>query len=89
MTGVALPMIRGKSYSEEHGYIEKEIIIRASHTHPYFKEEKSKVYQYIEKETSTTSYAALIKPYHKKKNVRDSFLKLFPNIQVKISDRNS
>ena len=42
--GMASLMIRGKSYSKEHGYMERDILLRASHTNPHFKEEKSKVY---------------------------------------------
>ena len=31
---VSPPMMRGKSHSEEHGYLEREIIMRAYHIHP-------------------------------------------------------
>ena len=56
--------------------MEKDIIMRASHTHPYFKEEKSKFYYYIEMATRTTSYAASINLYQKKKTGRDSYIAL-------------
>ena len=42
--GVAPPIMRGKSYSEDHGFVEKELITRDSHTNPHFKEHNSKVY---------------------------------------------
>ena len=48
----------------------------ASHTHPHFKEDNSKVYYYIHEATRTTSYDASIKPYHKYNNVLDTFLTL-------------
>ena len=76
MPGVAPPMVRWESYSEENGSMEKDIIMRASHTHPYFKEEKSKFYYYIEMATRTTSYAASINLYQKKKTGRDSYIAL-------------
>ena len=50
--------------------------MRASHTHPNLKEYKSKLYYYIEEEISTTSYAASIKTFQKKKKGRDAFLAL-------------
>ena len=61
--------------------MKKEIIMRASHTHPHFKEDNSKVYYYIEETTRTTSYAASVKPYQKKNNGREKFLALFPQYE--------
>ena len=56
--GVAPPMVRCESYSEENGYMDKDLIIRASHTHPHLKEYNSKVYYYIEEAARTMIYAA-------------------------------
>ena len=61
MPGATILMMRGKSYSEEHGSVDKELIMRASHTHPRFKEDNSKVYYYIKEAKMTTRYAASIK----------------------------
>ena len=74
MPGVAPPMTRGESYSGENGSVEKELIMRAPHTHPNSKEYNSKVYYYIEETTRTTSYAASIKTYQNKNNGMDAFL---------------
>ena len=34
--GVAPQIIRWKSYSEDHGSVEKELTMRTSHNHPHF-----------------------------------------------------
>ena len=56
--GVAPLMVRGKSYYEENGYVEKEIIVTAHHNNHHFKEDNSRVYYYIEEETRTPGYYA-------------------------------
>ena len=58
---VALLMARIKSYSEEHGSVEKYIIKRSPHTHPHFKEDKSNMHYYIEYTTRTMRYSEPIK----------------------------
>ena len=62
LPGMVLSIMRGKSCSEEHGSMERKIIMRASHTHPNFKEDNSKAYYYIKKTTRTTMHDASINP---------------------------
>ena len=54
--------------------MEKDLVMRASHTHPNFKEDNSNLYYYIEKATRSPRYAASINPYHKNNNGRDAFI---------------
>ena len=77
VTGVEPTMARGKSNPEKHGSVEKELIKISSNTHPYFKEDNSKVYFYIEEAKSTTCYAASINPLQNNNNGRDIFLAFF------------
>ena len=70
-------MMIGRFYSEEHGSVEKELIMRYSHTRPPFNEDKSKVYYYIKEATRTKFYASSTKSFHKRINGRDAFLEIF------------
>ena len=81
LTGVASLILRGKTYSYKNGSVEKELIMRSSQNHPNFREDNSKVYDHIEEAIRIMRYAALIKPYHKSKNVKGHFSQFFPNIQ--------
>ena len=47
---------------------------RASHTHPRFKEDNSKVHYYIQESTRRTRYSASINPYQNINNGRDAFI---------------
>ena len=80
--GVAPPMIRGKSYSEYHGSVERERIMISSNIHPNFKEYHSKLYYYIYYKTRTTSYDESIKSDQKPNNGRDTFIALVAQYAV-------
>jgi hypothetical protein len=64
----------GTPHSIEHGAIEIELIARASHGHPLFREDNSTMYYKIEEATRATPYAASIKPFQKSKNGRGAWL---------------
>jgi hypothetical protein len=66
----------GTPHSQEHGSIEDELIARASHTNPLYREDNSAVYYKLEEATRATSYAASIKPYQRTKNGRGAWLAL-------------
>jgi hypothetical protein len=66
----------GTPHSTEHGSIEDELISRASHTNPLYREDNSAVYYKLEEATRATSYAASIKPYQRTKNGRGAWLAL-------------
>jgi hypothetical protein len=76
----ATPMIGaqapGAPHSTEHGLVEAELIARASHGHPLFREDNSAVYYKLEEATRGTSYAASIKPFQRTKNGRAAWLAL-------------
>jgi hypothetical protein len=67
----------GTPHSVQHEAINAEMIARASHGHPLFREDNSSVYyNKLEEATRATSYTASIKPYQRTKNGRDAWLAL-------------
>jgi hypothetical protein len=67
------PQAAGTPHSAEHEAIKTELIFRASHVHPLFREDNLAVYYKLEEATRATSYAASIKPYQRTKNGRDAW----------------
>ena len=67
---------QGFPHSIEHGSIESELVARASHTHPLFRDDNSALYYKIEEATRGTTYAASIKPNQRTKNGRGAWLAL-------------
>jgi hypothetical protein len=72
----APPLATNRPHSTEHGSVDAELVARASHDHPLFRDDNSQVYYYLEEATRTTSYAASIKPYQRAKNGRGAWLAL-------------
>ena len=66
----------GAPHSEEHGSIELELVARASHTHPLFREDSAGVYYELEEATRATPCAASIKPHQRTKSGRGAWLAL-------------
>jgi hypothetical protein len=60
-------------YSVEHGSVEGEMIARASHTHPLFRDDNSRVYYLLEEATRGTTYAPSIKPFQRAKDGRGTW----------------
>lgn len=60
-------------HSVDHGSVEAELVARATHTHPLFKDDNAKVYYFIEEATRSTTYAASIKPYQRAKDGRGAW----------------
>ena len=72
---VAVPVLaNGQPYGDEHGSVEAELIARASHNHPLFREDNASVYYLLEEATRSTGYAASIKPFQREKNGRAAWL---------------
>ena len=61
--GAAPPHANSQPHSEEHGLVEMDMIMHASHDHALFCEDNAKVYFKLEEVTCLTMYAASIKPY--------------------------
>ena len=57
-----IPVSENVLHLEEHGSIKNEMITRASHEHPLFKDGNSKVHFLIEEAVRGASCAALLKP---------------------------
>lgn len=76
VAAAAPTLIANMPHSTEHGSIEIELISRAAHTHPLFRDDNSTVYYKLEEATRTTAYAASIKPFQRSKNGRGAWLAL-------------
>ena len=70
------PLVNQQPYSEGHGSVEEELIARANHTHALFRDDNASVYCYLEEATRSTSYAASIKPFQRRKDGRGAWLAL-------------
>jgi hypothetical protein len=55
-------------YSADHGSAEGEMIARASHNHPLFRDDNSAVYYLLQEATRSITYAPTIKPFQCAKN---------------------
>ena len=53
----------GQPHSIEHGSVIEELVARASHGHPLYRDDNSSVYHYLEEATRSTALAASIKPF--------------------------
>ena len=78
-TTVAVPaqaptLLAGEPHSNEHESVEGELVARASHSHPLYRDDNKTVYHHIEEATRSTVYAASIKPFQKKKDGRSAWL---------------
>jgi hypothetical protein len=67
-------LANGQPYAEVYGSVEAELIARASHNHPMFREDNAAVYYLLEEATRSTGYAASIKPFQRQKNGRAAWL---------------
>ena len=65
-----------KPHSEEHGSVEGDLVARASHVHPLYRDDNSAVYYFLEEATRGTSYAASLKPYQRAKDGRGAYFSL-------------
>ena len=63
-------------HTTAHGSVEADMVARASHNHPLFRDDNAEVYYDLEEATQGTSYAASIKPYQRRKDGRGAFLSL-------------
>lgn len=70
---VAPPNDPGYPFAAEFGSVEAELIARASHTHPLYRDDNALLYYFIEEATRGTAYAASIKPFQRTKNGRAAF----------------
>ena len=63
-------------HSIEHGSVKLELVNRASHDHPLFCDNNSKLYYLLEEATRSTQYAASIKPFQRRKDGRGAWFAL-------------
>lgn len=67
---VAPPLLPNRPHSEEHGSVEGELIARASHDHPLYRDDNAQVYYHVEEALRSTVYAPSIKPFQRRKDGR-------------------
>ena len=65
-------LITNMPHSAEHGSVEMELVMRATHTSPLFRTDNAKVCYALEVATRGTQYAASLKPYQRTKNGREA-----------------
>ena len=54
-----------RPHSVQRGSVEHDLVARASHGHPLFGEDNSKVYFLLEESLRSSSFAPLLKPYQR------------------------
>ena len=69
-------LLASMPYSEHHGSVEEELVARANHTDGLYPSDNAAVYYKLEEATRSTTYAASIKPFQRKKNGRAAYLAL-------------
>jgi hypothetical protein len=67
------PLATDQPHSAEAGSIEAELITRASHAHPLFRDDSAAVYYKMEEATRGTTLAASIAPFQRTKDGRGAF----------------
>ena len=60
-------------HTAEYGSVEADLVARATHTHPIYREDNAALYYKLEEATCSTSYAASIKPYQRARNGRGAW----------------
>jgi hypothetical protein len=63
----------GQPHSADAGCIERELIDRASHNHPLFRDDSATVYYKLEEATRGTTFSASIKPFQRTKDGRGAY----------------
>jgi hypothetical protein len=69
-------LAQNQPHSNEHESVEGELVARASHEHALFRDDNASVYHYLEEATRSTTYAASIKPFQRRKDGRGAWLAL-------------
>lgn len=65
-------LMNNMPHSTEHGSVEMELVMRATHASPLFRTDNAKVYYALEVATRGTQYAASLKPYQRTKDGRSA-----------------
>jgi len=72
----APPLAPSMPHSTQFASVEGDLVARASHGHPLYREDNASIYYDLEEATRSTSYAASIKPYQRTKNGRGAWLSI-------------
>ena len=71
--GVAPPLMPNQPYAEAFGSVEEELIARATHTHPLYRDDNASLYFYLEEATRSTMYTSSIQPFSRRKDGRGAW----------------
>ena len=73
LPAVRSPIVGGQPQLIDVGLIDMELIMRASYNHPKYRVDNDKVYFKLEEATRSTRYAASLKPFQYRKDIRGEF----------------
>ena len=78
VTPAAVPPVLATDlpHSTDHGSVEGELIARALHEHPLYRDDNAQVYYDLEIALRSSSYLSSIKPFQRAKNGRDAFFSI-------------
>ena len=73
VAGLCLPLKTDQPYSDKHGSVDDDLIVRASHVNGLFRDYNADVYFKLEEATHGTAYYDSIKPYTRRKYRQSAF----------------
>ena len=68
------PLAADKAYSTEHGLVEEELVVRATHHDTLYREDNKSIYHMLEEGVRNTPCAASRKPFMRGKDGKEAFL---------------
>ena len=73
----AIPaLLADQPFAEVNGSVEDELVDRASHLHPLFREDNASVYFFLEEATRSTMFTSSIQPFSRRKDGRGAWFAL-------------
>ena len=69
----APPLMTNQPYAEVFGSAEEELIDRATHTHPLYRDDNTSLYFYLEEATRSKMYTSSIQRFSRRKDGRGAW----------------
>ena len=76
LSGSTATSLRQEPFSDDFGSVEEELIGRATHSHPLYRDDNATIYFFLEEATRSTMYASSIQPHSRRKDGRGAWLAL-------------
>lgn len=70
----APPLLANQPFSDETGSVSEELVVRATHSHPKFKDDSTKVFQYLDEALQGSAYVGAISKFRKHGDGRGAYL---------------